>query len=80
MEVNKPVVNTPGCNTDRREFQDGIEAYLAYLRSVRGMSDRTIHAYGKDLGHFAAYCENHGMSPQGASSHGVQGFIADLID
>jgi integrase/recombinase XerC len=55
-----------------------IEAYLAYLCSVRGMSDRTIQAYGKDLAHYSAYCENHGMTPQGASSHGVQGFIADL--
>jgi integrase/recombinase XerC len=78
MEVNKPAVNPAGFDMNRRVRQDSVEAYLAYLCSVRGMSDRTIHAYGKDLAHFSAYCENHGMTPQGASPHGVQGFIADL--
>ncbi|MDR2759920.1 MAG: tyrosine-type recombinase/integrase [Spirochaetaceae bacterium] len=60
------------------EANNMVEAYLAYLRSVRGMSDRTIQAYGKDLANYSTYCENHGMTPQGANCHGVQGFIADL--
>jgi integrase/recombinase XerC len=55
-----------------------VEAYLIYLRSVRGMSDRTIQAYGTDLANYSTYCENHGMTPEGADAHGVQGFIADL--
>jgi integrase/recombinase XerC len=82
MAVNKPAVNQALTDNEfdmnRRINQDGIEAYLEYLRSVRGMSDRTVRAYGKDLAHFSAYCENHGMTPQGANPHGVQGFIADL--
>ncbi|MDR1108144.1 MAG: tyrosine-type recombinase/integrase [Spirochaetaceae bacterium] len=79
MTVNKPAAAViEDGPMDRGTARDGIEAYLEYLRSVRGMSDRTVQAYGKDLAHFSSYCENHGMTPQGASPHGVQGFIADL--
>ncbi|MDR3160406.1 MAG: tyrosine-type recombinase/integrase [Spirochaetaceae bacterium] len=54
-----------------------VEEYLAYLRSVRGMSDRTIQAYGKDLAHFSAYCENRAMDPLKVSPRELRGFIAD---
>ncbi|MDR2028212.1 MAG: tyrosine-type recombinase/integrase [Treponema sp.] len=52
--------------------------YLRYLGSVRGVSGRTLRSYGTDLFRFAAYCENHGVSPEGASPGEVQGFIGDL--
>jgi integrase/recombinase XerC len=57
---------------------DALGDYLAYLRSVRGMSERTIGAYGKDLDHFAAYCGNRDTDPAGAGPQDVQGFIGDL--
>ena len=52
--------------------------YLTYLGAVRGLSARTLQAYGDDLHMFANYCDNHGIDPQKASSHEVRGFIADL--
>ena len=55
-----------------------IEEYLAYLSSVRRVSERTVSAYGLDLKHFSAYCENHGFLPEKALPAQVRGFIADL--
>ncbi|QQO07408.1 tyrosine recombinase XerC [Breznakiella homolactica] len=57
---------------------DRITDYLEYLRSVRGVSERTLQAYGKDLAHFSSYCENRGIYPETATPHEVRGFIADL--
>ena len=51
---------------------------MDYLRVVRGVSQRTLGAYGRDLGHFAVYCENHGLLPETANSIEVKNFIADL--
>ena len=61
-----------------RESQDMIHEYLSYLQSVRGVSARTLEGYGNDLSHFANYCGNHGIEPETADAHEVQGFIADL--
>jgi len=55
-----------------------ITDYISYLGAVRGLSARTLGAYGDDLGKFANYCGNHGIDPEKASSHEVRGFIADL--
>ncbi|GHU01705.1 tyrosine recombinase XerC [Spirochaetia bacterium] len=55
-----------------------MEAYLEYLGSVRGVSARTLTAYGKDLAHFSVYCENNGISALNASPQEARGFIADL--
>jgi integrase/recombinase XerC len=52
--------------------------YLSYLKAVRGVSGRTLAAYGKDLERFAAYCENAGLAPETAGASGVERFIADL--
>ena len=55
-----------------------IDQYLLYLRSVRGMSERTMAAYGKDLSRYASYCVNQSIVPEKADRYGVQHFIADL--
>jgi integrase/recombinase XerC len=55
-----------------------ITDYISYLGAVRGLSARTLQAYGDDLRMFASYCDNHGIDPEKASSHEVRGFIADL--
>lgn len=55
-----------------------IEAYLDYLRTVRGVSPRTLDAYSRDLQRFAQYCANHHIPVEGASPYEVQSFIADL--
>ena len=55
-----------------------IREYMDYLRVVRGVSSRTMEAYGNDLNVFAVYCENLGIRPETAGSPEVKGFIADL--
>jgi integrase/recombinase XerC len=52
--------------------------YLEYLRAIRGVSDRTLEAYGKDLAHFSQYCDNHDIVPERANPAEVRLFIADL--
>ena len=55
-----------------------IDQYLLYLKAVRGMSERTLAAYGNDLSRFSNYCTNCELVPESADSRGVQHFIADL--
>jgi integrase/recombinase XerC len=57
---------------------DTIREYLRYLYAVRGISERTLLAYGKDLENFALFCGKAGKDPAGAESTDVQGFIAGL--
>jgi integrase/recombinase XerC len=57
--------------------QGTIAEYLSYLVSVRGVSRRTVEAYGRDLTHFGSYCDNAGIRPEEASPHEVRSFIAD---
>ncbi|MDR2102929.1 MAG: site-specific integrase, partial [Treponema sp.] len=52
--------------------------YLSYLRAVRGMSERTVLAYGNDLSHFASYCGHYDILPEEAAPGEIRGFIADL--
>ncbi|MDR0450257.1 MAG: tyrosine-type recombinase/integrase [Treponema sp.] len=54
-----------------------VAEYLSYLASVRGLSPKTLEAYGKDLEHFSNYCANAGIQPEAASPHEVRSFIAD---
>jgi len=55
-----------------------MEEYIQYIFSVRGMSERTVSAYKRDLEHYAAYCTNHDFLPEEANAAGVRGFISDL--
>ncbi|MDR3138399.1 MAG: tyrosine-type recombinase/integrase [Treponema sp.] len=52
--------------------------YLSYLSAVRGVSERTILAYGNDLSHFASYCGHYDILPEAAGPRETRGFIADL--
>ncbi|MDR0402966.1 MAG: tyrosine-type recombinase/integrase [Treponema sp.] len=55
-----------------------VAEYLLYLEAVRGVSGRTLAAYGKDLERFASYCGNAGFAPETAAAAEVERFIADL--
>jgi integrase/recombinase XerC len=55
-----------------------VSEYLDYLRSVRGVSDRTRRAYEGDLIRFINYCTNRHILPDTAKACEVQGFIGDL--
>ena len=52
--------------------------YLEYLRVIKGLSQRTLEAYTRDLESFGNYCENHGFLPETADYREVKNFIADL--
>jgi len=60
------------------ESRNFADEYLSYLSSVRGVSEHTSSAYGKDLSHFNNYCANHNFLPEKANPRQVRGFIADL--
>jgi integrase/recombinase XerC len=60
------------------ELPELIREYLSYLRTVRGISERTAEAYQTDLSRFANYCANRGITSETAAPYEVQGFIADL--
>jgi integrase/recombinase XerC len=58
--------------------ENAVKEYLDYLFAVRGVSRRTLDAYGKDLSRFVNYCENRGLRPESACAVEVRGFIADM--
>jgi integrase/recombinase XerC len=55
-----------------------MEAYLSYLRSVRGMSGRTLQAYRNDLAEFSRYCVNYGVDPLKAATAEIRMFIGEM--
>ncbi|MDR2480733.1 MAG: tyrosine recombinase [Spirochaetaceae bacterium] len=55
-----------------------IEEYLGYLRSVRGMADKTLKSYRADLADFFAYCENINILPENACKNALELFIGDM--
>ncbi|MDR3148235.1 MAG: tyrosine-type recombinase/integrase [Treponema sp.] len=59
------------------DYPAPIREYLSYLKAVRGVSDRTVEAYGKDLSHFAVYCANLDLDLEKLSTRELRGFIAD---
>jgi integrase/recombinase XerC len=54
-----------------------VESYLAYLASVRGLSENSLIAYRADLAHFAGYCERSDILPEDAAAHDVRNFLGD---
>ena len=62
----------------KKSKESPVEEYLAYLSSVRGVSERTSSAYSRDLSHFITYCANHDVLPEKAEPFQVRAFIADL--
>ena len=55
-----------------------IEEYLAYLQSVRGLSERTVEAYRRDLSQYEFSCFDEGTSPEAATVSVVRSFVARL--
>ena len=55
-----------------------VQEYLSYLQSARGVSARTLSAYGDDLSLYINYCNNHDIDPVEAGPYEVRSFIADL--
>jgi integrase/recombinase XerC len=55
------------------------EKFLAYLRDERGLSQRTLEAYRRDLQRFSEELVQQGLSgPSGVGEHDIRRFIARL--
>ncbi len=57
-----------------------IEEYLAYLRAVRGVSPRTLEAYGRDLGRYEAHCAERDCLPEAATAADIRSFVTRLSE
>jgi integrase/recombinase XerC len=63
---------------DDTPLSQTVIEYLNYLDGVRGVSRRTLEAYGKDLSHFINYCANQEIDVETADPGEVRAFIAEL--
>ena len=41
--------------TERSGIDEAVDAFLTHASVERGLSPRTVEAYGRDLAHFAAF-------------------------
>jgi site-specific recombinase XerD len=60
-----------------KTMDDKIEAYLAYLGAVRGLSERTVRSYREDLSQYEAYLA--GLDADEAAARDIRGFEAALV-
>lgn len=62
------------------EFLEIINEFLDYILIEKGLSRNTHQAYGRDLARFSKYLSSRGITPQGASSSDISGFIKNLMN
>jgi integrase/recombinase XerC len=55
-----------------------LDKYLLYLKSVKGIKERSLSSYKNDLERYANYCENRDITVEAADTNAVRHFIADL--
>jgi integrase/recombinase XerD len=55
-----------------------VRAFVAYLRSEKGLSKNTIAAYGRDVSKFASFCEDQGLALQQVSHGSIVEFLSTL--
>ena len=56
-----------------------VSAHLRMLRLQKGLSERTVEAYARDLGQFAASLSTKGVSLQAASAEDIRAFLAEGV-
>lgn len=57
-----------------------IEEYLQYISSVRGVSSRTLDAYGRDLAAWERFCQEDDCTAENAQRAHIRAFIARLSE
>jgi tyrosine recombinase XerC len=55
-----------------------VHKYLAYLKSVKAMSEHTVRAYSHDIEQYREYCACAGVREEDADITLVRGFVASL--
>lgn len=56
-----------------------VDAYLAYLKDVRGLSAHTVRAYATDLNSFLLWCEREGVAPLASSRRTMRAYLSYLV-
>lgn len=56
-----------------------VEAYLAYIRSVRGLSDRTVRSYREDLTLYEAFLAGEDLDIDLSTARDIRAFEASLV-
>ncbi len=59
-------------------MEANVRAFVAYLRSEKGLSKNTIAAYGRDVSKFASHCEERGIELQQVSHGSIVEFLSTL--
>ena len=57
-----------------------LERYLAYLRSVRGLSENTVRAYERDVRTYLDYLSQAGVEEAQVRDSTVRSFVTSLLD
>ena len=57
-----------------------LDRYVAYLRSVRGLSENTIRAYERDVRMYLDHLEAVGIAESAARDGTVRAFVTSLRD
>ena len=60
------------------EAYDLLDAFLTYLKNVRGLSQHTVRAYESDLNAFLLWCEREGVMPLLASRSDMRAYLGSL--
>ncbi|MFQ5955617.1 MAG: site-specific integrase, partial [Kiloniellales bacterium] len=68
-----PAPTPPGAIDERR-----LEGFLEMMAAERGAAANTLHSYGADLRHFAAYLGRRGSALEGATSDQIRGYLGTL--
>lgn len=58
-------------------FSDDIDRFLAYLSSVRNLSDNTVRAYATDLGSLCEWVARQGLEPFSLTHRQLRGYLAE---
>ncbi len=66
---------------DGRERRFRLGGFSDYLRFERGLSDRTLDAYVRDVGQMAAFADDRGVDePERVTYELLRGFVLDLAE
>lgn len=71
---------TGATNLKKRRMQDGqiYKEYHTFLKLEKSLSDNSVEAYERDLAKLREWCEEHGITPSGATLDDLQAFLFDV--
>ena len=61
-----------------QNFDDYVDSHMARLSVERGLAEKTLDAYGRDLAEFVRFCESRGIKPAGVDAAALVAFLTHL--